>query len=421
MASVRAGPSRFLDDSPTMKSWIFQANPDAFDIDGYLAATPGVMTWLVKQNARQIHTGDSVFIWRSKGSGKKPSGVIASAEVISEVSELPEPDEAATFWKGISSLAAAPRVWLKIIRVASGVKFEIKRDWLVDEPALKNTLILKQPAGTNFPLTATEARRLEVMWSRVGHDWTRPDSVAGLWAYAHTYGQPVSKLPGSPVFQVSQVTGRAVSGVYNKVMNFRSIDPRESRAGMSGGGDTDRAVWAEFYDATADKLNLQALDREFIRLWGEEQEGSPAPAVESESAAFAGEVERLSERPFNELMDAYLRQQAKSAPDARPRAASRSTTAFVRNPLVVALAKLRAENKCEVPACAIPRFADVGGEPYCEVHHITPLAEGGRDVLENVACVCPLHHREVHLGKYGGAVRTQLLAVRSASVAAPAA
>jgi hypothetical protein len=27
--------------------------------------------------------------------------------------------------------------------------------------------------------------------------------------------------------------GRAVTGVYNKVMNFRSVDPRDNRAGMS--------------------------------------------------------------------------------------------------------------------------------------------------------------------------------------------
>jgi hypothetical protein len=50
--------------------------------------------------------------------------------------------------------------------------------------------------------------------------------------------------------------GRAVSGVYNKVMNFRAIDPRDERSGMSGGGETDRRVWSEFYDeATHDSMN----------------------------------------------------------------------------------------------------------------------------------------------------------------------
>jgi hypothetical protein len=58
--------------------------------------------------------------------------------------------------------------------------------------------------------------------------------VAGLWAYTQTYGQQVSRLPGSPVAEVALVVGRAISGVYNKVMNFRAIDPRDERAGMSG-------------------------------------------------------------------------------------------------------------------------------------------------------------------------------------------
>ena len=66
------------------------------------------------------------------------------------------------------------------------------------------------------------------------------ESIAGLWAYAETYGQPVSRLPGSPVARVALLVGRAVSGVYAKVMNFRSIDPRAAGEGMSGAGETDR-------------------------------------------------------------------------------------------------------------------------------------------------------------------------------------
>lgn len=39
-----------------------------------------------------------------------------------------------------------------------------------------------------------------------------------------------------------------------------------------------------------------------------------------------------------------------------------------------------------------------GRVSYTEVHHIVPLAEGGQDTIDNVACLCPTHHREVHLG-----------------------
>jgi predicted HNH restriction endonuclease len=47
-----------------------------------------------------------------------------------------------------------------------------------------------------------------------------------------------------------------------------------------------------------------------------------------------------------------------------------------------------------------------------EVHHIRPLAEGGLDDPDNVACLCPAHHREVHLGKAAADIRTALVELR---------
>jgi hypothetical protein len=41
-----------------------------------------------------------------------------------------------------------------------------------------------------------------------------------------------------------------------------------------------------------------------------------------------------------------------------------------------------------------------------------PLADGGEDVLSNVACICPVHHREVHVGKGARDITKALKAVR---------
>jgi predicted HNH restriction endonuclease len=71
---------------------------------------------------------------------------------------------------------------------------------------------------------------------------------------------------------------------------------------------------------------------------------------------------------------------------------------YERNPLIIAIARRRAGNRCEVPGCAHPPFSTLDGTPYTEVHHIHPLADGGEDTIENVACICPAHHREAHLG-----------------------
>ena len=40
MAKTSAGVSK-------MQTWIFQGNPDRYDIDGYLAARPAELLWLV--------------------------------------------------------------------------------------------------------------------------------------------------------------------------------------------------------------------------------------------------------------------------------------------------------------------------------------------------------------------------------------
>jgi 5-methylcytosine-specific restriction endonuclease McrA len=84
--------------------------------------------------------------------------------------------------------------------------------------------------------------------------------------------------------------------------------------------------------------------------------------------------------------------------------ASRRSTSrmeFVRNPYVVAAALLRADNRCEVPACTRELFLRDDGTPYLEVHHLVPLSKGGADALFNVAALCPSCHREMHHGIRG--------------------
>ena len=51
--------------------------------------------------------------------------------------------------------------------------------------------------------------------------------------------------------------------------------------------------------------------------------------------------------------------------------------------------------KCEQPAPFIRRSDRT---PYLEVHHRTPLADGGEDTVENAIALCPNCHREAHYG-----------------------
>lgn len=285
--ALNKGYAKLEAGGPPAYIWIFQGNPDSFDLDGYLASTDSIL-WTVRQkhHAPLMRPGDEVLIWRARGRDKKAvSGVVAHGMIVEAPREQEENDEARSFWK-TTPAGSELRVRLQIDRVAGSKKEIVQREWLKEDPILNDLLVLKI-TGTNFLVDdPLQASRLRALWKNTGRDWDRADSVAGLWAYHQTYAKEVSTKPGSPVVVVAERIGRAVSGVYNKVMNFRAIDPRDSRKGLSGGGASDRAVWQEFYDGVAGAIRADVLESEFRRLWPDRaSHPGPVRSVEDLEAA----------------------------------------------------------------------------------------------------------------------------------------
>jgi hypothetical protein len=398
-----------------MRTWIFQGNPDRYDIDGYLAARPAELLWLVTRYESDISVGDRVYLWRNQGADGAVAGVIAEGIITAPPTLRVQDAESIRYWrdeKDRNNSQPSVRAGMRLVKVAS-TREVIRREWCLDDPILRDLPNLRMQAATNYPVNDDQARRLGALWTRTGRDWTRNESVAGLWAYAQTYGQPVSQLPGSPVAHVALLVGRAVSGVYAKVMNFRSIDPRATGAGMSGAGETDRQVWSEFFDAASSALRTDALAREFERLWLDAETGSrKAAEVKSAIAVVADEADRLEKLSRDELLAKYQAQIAQRP--IRPTRRSLNAYEYDRNPLVIAIARKRAGHRCEVDNCAHPNFETPEGVSYTEVHHIIPLADGGQDTIDNVACLCPAHHRECHMGVRADELKSHLLAIRAA-------
>jgi len=85
----------------------------------------------------------------------------------------------------------------------------------------------------------------------------------------------------------------------------------------------------------------------------------------------------------------------------KPQAIQVVTTAFQRNPDVVAEVLFQAAqsgwlcSNCKSPA---PFNRKNGGFPYLEVHHMKRLADGGDDTVENAVALCPNCHRKFHFG-----------------------
>lgn len=259
-----------------MRTWLFQANPDTFDIDGYLAGRDHI-TWTVRQEhlAPEMNPGDAVYLWRSIGNGgnREVSGVVASGVLVESPAVVEDDAEARPFWRD-DGYKAALRVRIRLTKVAN--KREVlKRDWLAEDPVLADLGVLKLRNLTNYAVTEVHAERLGGLWANTGRDWDRNDSLAGLWAYDQTYGGPVSKSRGSAVANIALLIGRAVPGVYNKVMNFRSLDPRDQRQGFTGAGNMDEQVWQEFFDSANGTIRSDALDDEFRRTWQSKPSNTP--------------------------------------------------------------------------------------------------------------------------------------------------
>ncbi|MCX5566945.1 EVE domain-containing protein [Alcaligenes phenolicus] len=388
-----------------MKTWLFQANPDRFDLDSYLAADLETITWVVRQHRESIALGDSVFIWKAQGKRKAISGVVAECRVVSAVEKRPSDAASLPLWDKDEALKLELRVELIVIRVAN-IGEILRRDWLKMDPVLSQLTIFKTTQNTNYLITEQQASRLRALWERTGKDWSWRDSVAGLWAYAETKGTEVSKRAGTPVAQVALAIGRSVGEVYNKVMNFRAIDPGDGRTGLQGACETERRLWAAFFNSSAEQIDRQRLDDEIARL-------SLSLNGESVAISLEDQYELVTSGSLDMLIKRYQKALVSEVFKELPPVVISPKQTFNRNPLVVQIARKRADSKCEIPNCAVPSFIAEHGENFCKIHHVIPLGEGGKDLIENVICLCPVHHREAHYGKEKLALRALMLQVRT--------
>ena len=80
---------------------------------------------------------------------------------------------------------------------------------------------------------------------------------------------------------------------------------------------------------------------------------------------------------------------------------------YVRDSAIRSRALDRAKGTCEY--CAKPGFTMADGRVFLETHHVVPLNEGGSDTEDNVAALCPNHHREAHHGARAADIRRTLL------------
>ena len=148
-----------------MPSWIFQGNPADFRIDDAVRELEK-MTWLVKKNHRKMRLGDTVFLWRSEHDGN-PAGVIAKSVMVYKVTPMFSPPAVVAYWTDPTmENTRVDRVELKILEYSTDEKPMIERKDLLEDDVLRELLVIRQPNGTNFELSETQAEVLESLWSK---------------------------------------------------------------------------------------------------------------------------------------------------------------------------------------------------------------------------------------------------------------
>jgi hypothetical protein len=132
---------------PARSAFIFQANPDYYDIDGAVHEL-SEMNWTVKQNAKRVHRGDRVYIWRSGEESRR--GIIAMGTVLTEPATLPD-QEGRRFIRNVAKFEGEQlRVRLSIDRVLDPPLLATE---LARHADLADLLVLKVANNTNYRLT----------------------------------------------------------------------------------------------------------------------------------------------------------------------------------------------------------------------------------------------------------------------------
>jgi hypothetical protein len=139
-------------DTAQRRVWIFQANPQRYDVLNALAdETFEKDVWLVNQYQNEIQSGHLGLIWMSGKEG----GIYAVIEVISNPQMMVDSEESTKYWTNESDkrqmmLRIKYRYKLKLINNP------ILRVELKNIPELKNMSILRFAQGTNFKVSNSE-------------------------------------------------------------------------------------------------------------------------------------------------------------------------------------------------------------------------------------------------------------------------
>ena len=136
------------------RSWVFQANPELFDVRSAISQL-SELTWLVRQHEELMAADDRVFLWESGSDG----GIVGTATLIDGPSSKPMGQKEQAFVRSSDKFSGEQaRVRMKVEKRLDPI---LRRSQLLEVPGLRDLSILRQAAGTNFPVTPEQAATID--------------------------------------------------------------------------------------------------------------------------------------------------------------------------------------------------------------------------------------------------------------------
>lgn len=140
----------------TRSAWIFQSNPEHYDLPGALAEFDEI-AWVVHQHANDIRIGDTVYLWEAGDN----AGLLATATVLTEAATLPQDQLELRFYRKPERLRGTERrVKLRIEQV---LPTRLPYSGLTADPKLAGTALLKNTQDASIKLTAAEDVQIKTL------------------------------------------------------------------------------------------------------------------------------------------------------------------------------------------------------------------------------------------------------------------
>jgi hypothetical protein len=139
-------------EAGTRRVWIFQANPERYDVLNSLAdenLTEDV--WLVSRYQNEIHSGHIGLIWMSGKEG----GIYSVVDVVSNPQMMYDSEQSTKYWTSETDKRQL-MLRIKFRHRLKLINNPITRQELKNIPELENMEIFRRPIGTNFKVTNDE-------------------------------------------------------------------------------------------------------------------------------------------------------------------------------------------------------------------------------------------------------------------------